>query len=224
MSASSGSFRYSGFFALLALVLFVGSAQATIRTVTVTNNQFNPGSLQINDGDTVRWIRQAGTVSHTTTSDAGSTKDWDSGTLQINVPFDVAFSTTTDGPGPFHYHCEFHSLSMKGTITVVSLGVEVEQSDLLPTSFDVGQNYPNPFNPTTTIQLSLERSSAVEFSVYNILGEQVDRRDFGSLAPGNYTLTWDANSSDRGALPSGVYFYRISANGRIETRKMVLLK
>jgi plastocyanin len=224
MSALSGSFRNGCSAAIMALIICAGPAHATIHTVTVTNNQFNPSSLQINDNDTVRWIRQAGTVSHTTTSDAASTKDWDSGTLQIGVPFDVSFSTTSDGPGPFPYHCQFHSLSMKGTITVISLGVALEQSDLLPTTFEVGQNYPNPFNPTTTIQLSLERTAAVNFSVYNILGELVDQRDFGVLAPGGYTLTWDANSTDHGMLPSGVYFYRISTGGSVETRKMVLLK
>jgi plastocyanin len=223
MSALGGSFRHV-VAAALALALFAGQVKATVRTVTVTNNQFNPSSLQINDGDTVRWIRQAGTVPHTTTSDVSSTKDWDSGTLQIGVAFDVPFSTSTDGTGPFHYHCDFHSLSMKGTITVISLAVEVEQSGILPSEFEVGQNFPNPFNPTTSIQMSLNRASRVRFSVYNILGESVDESDFGNLAPGNYTLTWDANSTEHRALPSGVYFYRISANGRVETKKMVLLK
>lgn len=35
----------------------------------------------------------------------------------------------------------------------------------------------------------------------------------------NYTLRWDARM-----LPSGVYFYRLEANGRSFIKKMALLK
>lgn len=222
MSASSGSLRYFIAAAALALLLAAVPAEAVVRTVNVSNNQFTPGNLQINPGDIVRWVRLAGSVPHTTTSDFLSPKEWDSGTLQVGVGFEVQF-TEADGNGPFPYHCDFHN-GMNGTITVASLAVELDDSDVLPTTFSVGQNFPNPFNPTTSIQVSLARSSEVNFSVYNILGEMVDQRNFGQLAPGSYTLTWDANSVQQRTLPSGVYFYRIKADEVVETRKMILLK
>lgn len=206
----------------LTLIFYFAPANATIRSVSVSNNQFSPSTISINHGDTVRWIRQPGSTSHTSTSDPLSPKEWDSGTLQISVPFDVQF-TASDGNGPFTYHCGFHA-TMKGTITVQTMSVELEQSGSLPSTFALDQNYPNPFNPATAIRFTIDRTAEVNFSVYNILGEQVESNDFGLLSPGTYTISWDSNSARRGPLPSGVYFYRLRSGEQLQTRKMVLLK
>ncbi len=222
MSISGGSLRRYLASAIVAFFAIANPAHSTIRVVNVINNQFSPSTLQINHGDTVRWIRQASTVSHTTTSNALSPKEWDSGTLQIGVPFDVQF-TAGDGNGPFPYHCDFH-IGMTGTITVQTMSVELNQSSTMPSEFSLDQNFPNPFNPSTSISFTLERASEVDFSVYNVIGERVDLREFGVLAPGSYTIGWSADSSDRGALPTGVYFYRLRAGDIVATRKMVLLK
>ena len=206
----------------MSVTFLAASAQATIHQISVSNNQFSPNNVQIAHGDTVRWVRQAGSTSHTTTSDLSSPKEWDSQTLAIGVPFDVQF-TASDGNGPFTYHCDFHA-AMKGTITVQTLAVEVNQSSPLPAEFSLEQNYPNPFNPSTSIGFSLERSAEVDFSVYNIIGEQVESKALGQLAAGKYTIVWDSNASGNAPLSSGVYFYRLQAGDQLQTRKMVLLK
>jgi hypothetical protein len=94
----------------------------------------------------------------------------------------------------------------------------------LPTNFEVSQNSPNPFNPETTIGYSLDRNSNVKFEVFNLLGQTVWREDFGDQPAGNYTVRWNGHDQMNQALPSGVYFYRISAGSNVATKKMVLLK
>ncbi|VAX25075.1 hypothetical protein MNBD_IGNAVI01-46 [hydrothermal vent metagenome] len=83
-------------------------------------------------------------------------------------------------------------------------------------------NYPNPFNPTTNIQFDLPESSVITLRVYNSLGQMVAELENGRLSAGRYTRTFDA--SNKLALSSGIYFYKLKANSFVEIRKMLLLK
>jgi len=94
-----------------------------------------------------------------------------------------------------------------------------DTDDLLPDVFELEQNYPNPFNPVTSIGFSLPVAEHVKLEVFNLLGQVVATLADDKFAAGYHTVEWDA-----GGEPSGVYFYRISAETRIITRKMMLLK
>jgi hypothetical protein len=90
--------------------------------------------------------------------------------------------------------------------------------------YTLGQNYPNPFNPSTTINFSLAVDSKVSLKIFDVLGQEVATLVNGQLAAGNQKVSFDASS-----LNSGVYFYRIDANGNdgqkfSSTRKMILTK
>ena len=97
-------------------------------------------------------------------------------------------------------------------------------SPVLPESFALEQNYPNPFNPETSIPYSLPKSANVQFSVVNIVGQEVWHENFGTQAAGNYQIRWYGRNAKNEQLPSGVYFYRLTAGENSITRKMVLLK
>jgi plastocyanin len=98
------------------LLAMTAVANATKHIVSVTNFAFTPAKTQVFPGDTVRWVWGSGV--HTTTSDPGSTKSWASPALSgSGQSFEVVFNFA-DGPGPFPYHCNFHSLSMEDTIFV----------------------------------------------------------------------------------------------------------
>jgi hypothetical protein len=101
----------------------------------------------------------------------------------------------------------------------------------VPEAFELFQNYPNPFNPSTTIRFTLPTGAIVTMKVYNMLGQEVttllNHEEFGA---GEQNVLFDADG-----YPSGVYFYRIVADGiageegiamQAYTRmmKMVLLK
>jgi len=89
----------------------------------------------------------------------------------------------------------------------------------LPDEFSLSQNYPNPFNPATDISFSLPTPSNVTLEVFNVLGQRVAILADGAYAAGRHTVTWNATGNS-----SGIYFYRLRADGFVETKKMLLLK
>jgi hypothetical protein len=107
-----------------------------------------------------------------------------------------------------------------GGITVeVTTAVDDGAADLLPDEYILEQNYPNPFNPSTTIGFALPAASAVRLEVFNLLGQVVEVAARGRLPAGRHEVEFNGS-----ALPSGVYFYRLSYGDGSITRKMVLLK
>lgn len=97
--------------------------------------------------------------------------------------------------------------------------VSVEEEKTFIEEYFIEQNYPNPFNPSTKINYGIKKAGNVEISVYNILGNKVATLVNGFKSAGNHSISFNASN-----LSSGVYFYKISSNGFIETRKMILEK
>jgi|GEM_PF-3309066 len=78
-------------------------------TVSAKDNTFDPGTLNVQVGTTVRWVNN-GAHAHTITSDDGK---WDSGDLAPGASYTVTFTTA----GTYKYHCKHHK-GMVGTIVV----------------------------------------------------------------------------------------------------------
>jgi hypothetical protein len=86
-------------------------------------------------------------------------------------------------------------------------------------------NYPNPFHSATTIGYRVPVAGNVSLKVFDILGIQVAEPVNEFKMPGYYETTF----STAGSLkypPAGesVFFYRLTLNDRVETRKMIWLK
>ncbi len=94
-----------------------------------------------------------------------------------------------------------------------------EIGDNVTSKFSLDQNYPNPFNPSTTISFTLPSNSLVSLKVFDILGREVATLVSEKLCAGNHLRQWNAVD-----LPSGVYFYRLTAGSFTDTKKFVLLK
>jgi hypothetical protein len=103
-------------------------------------------------------------------------------------------------------------------------GEEPEPEELLPETFALYQNYPNPFNPSTTISFDLPVKSHVELAIYNILGQRVATLLNQDFPAGEHEAKWYGTSDQGISVASGVYLYRIRAEGFTKTRKMLLLK
>ncbi len=98
--------------------------------------------------------------------------------------------------------------------------VSTEPTDSqLPSRFALEQNYPNPFNPTTNIRFDLPESAHTSVTVYDMLGRQVATLLNEQMPAGTHTVNFDASS-----LSSGIYLYRMQANGQTLTRSMTLIK
>ncbi len=89
----------------------------------------------------------------------------------------------------------------------------------LPAAFTLAQNYPNPFNPATTISFALPRASRMSLTLFDVNGRHVRTLYDDWRKPGYHALALDAR-----ALPSGIYFIRMSAGDYAATRKIVLMK
>ncbi|MCB9367228.1 MAG: T9SS type A sorting domain-containing protein [Calditrichaeota bacterium] len=81
------------------------------------------------------------------------------------------------------------------------------------------QNYPNPFNPTTNIVFDMVDAGMVKISVYNLLGQKVADLANGTYEAGRHVVNFDA-----AGLSSGLYLYRMEANGFSAQAKMMLMK
>jgi photosystem II stability/assembly factor-like uncharacterized protein len=97
--------------------------------------------------------------------------------------------------------------------------VDVEPETSKPTEFILYQNYPNPFNPTTTICYAIPAEGKVRLIIYDILGKTVETLVDKIQPPGSYCKIIDG-----GKFASGIYFIRLSFNGRAEVKKMILIK
>lgn len=108
----------------------------------------------------------------------------------------------------------------------VGLATPVEEAgtmDSLPISVTVGQNYPNPFNAETVIPVDLPRSEAVTLTVFDALGQRIKVRE-GNRSAGQHSITWDGQDEYGRPVASGVYVYRVEADGQVELGRMMLVR
>ena len=99
----------------------------------------------------------------------------------------------------------------------LSVNYQLEKETIY--KFTVLQNYPNPFNPSTIIRYKINEPSHVTLQVYDVLGKEVTQLVNNEKAPGIYEVEFKANN-----LPSGIYFYKITAGSFSDTKKMFLAK
>jgi len=114
---------------------------------------------------------------------------------------------------------QVYSLVNGGVLTPASVSSVDNSPSNVPAGWALDQNYPNPFNPSTIIPFELGKKSHVTIEVYNVQGQRVAVLVNQDLGAGSYEIPFDGSN-----LTSGIYFYRLNANGFIETKKMVFQK
>lgn len=97
----------------------------------------------------------------------------------------------------------------------------VRTSGNLAERFELSQNYPNPFNPVTTINFELPVRNHVQVTIFDLNGRVVATPVDHDMAPGRYSLVFDANTYN---LSSGTFFYRFQAGNYSAVRKMQLMR
>lgn len=102
--------------------------------------------------------------------------------------------------------------------------IEDRNHTVLPSKLALKQNYPNPFNPSTTIRYDLPLSGRIRLTVYNLLGQTVKTLVSGRVPAGNHEVSWDGKSDAGQSVSSGVYIYRLEADGLVKSRKMLILR
>jgi hypothetical protein len=96
---------------------------------------------------------------------------------------------------------------------------EIEVDVLSPDKFVLEQNYPNPFNPTTIISWQSPISGHQTLKVYDILGNEVVTLVNEYKEAGRYKIEFDASN-----IPSGIYYYKVTAGSFSDVKKMLVIK
>jgi hypothetical protein len=102
------------------------------------------------------------------------------------------------------------------------VGIEQNSGNVIA-SFQLLPNYPNPFNSTTVIEFYLPEASPIKLQIYNLIGEEVWRRESEQLPVGSHRIIFNVGEASSQKLTGGVYFYRLSTRTHQKTQKMVYL-
>jgi len=169
-------------------------------TATETNNSgFDIERKLIGATD---WVRAGNVAGSGTTSEARS-------------------YTFSERASTGNYNYRLKQIDFNGNHAYFSLINEVIVG--VPSAYALSQNYPNPFNPTTKIDYDLPYDGKVSITLYDLTGREVSKLVNEVKTAGYHTVQFNGSN-----LSSGMYFFRISAEGNnnsfVTTKKMVLIK
>jgi hypothetical protein len=164
-------------------------------------------------------------------SDRGGMSFWRDEIFYFD-PLDSSFTQlTSQGPVPFAglessiNDSDEIAFVAGGDVYLAVLATPTAVSAGPPPSLGLRQNVPNPFNPSTLIQYDVPSDGAwISLDIYDVSGRRVRALASGRQSPGIKQVEWDGRTDAGSAVSSGVYFYRLRANGWVETRRMVLAK
>ncbi len=106
----------------------------------------------------------------------------------------------------------------------IGLFQNTDGNERLPLTFDLRQNYPNPFNPSTIVEFSLKDGHETSLTIFDILGRKVRAFLEGYLEAGAYSLTWNGQDETGNNVPSGIYFYKLTAGDYSQIKRMALIR
>ncbi len=109
--------------------------------------------------------------------------------------------------------------------------IEIDESDVVPISFQLKQNFPNPFNLSTRIYFDIDAPGELELKIFNLQGQEITTLVADDYKTGHYFVEWNATDNSGNIVNSGIYIYRLhfwyhdAQKTHIElTKKMLLIK
>ncbi len=99
---------------------------------------------------------------------------------------------------------------------------KTSKSDGNVLGYSLKQNIPNPMTHTAEIKFSVPKSTHVDISLYNILGQKVATL-ISKKVEGNklHKIYWDKDGNNK-SLKSGIYMYKLSADDKVMTKKLII--
>ncbi len=109
---------------------------------------------------------------------------------------------------------------------IISINTAILESPLnireLNTSFSENETFPNPFKNEIHFSFKLRKTSDVKLKFVDLFGKEITSLiDNEKLKPGRYVKTLN---SEKLNLSSGIYYFSLSVNNRISTKKVVFIK
>jgi len=138
----------------------------------------------------------------------------------------ITLTIDPDGLENGEHLCDIVITDNRNITTIpVMMTVNMVNADNIVNSNTLLGNHPNPFNPSTTVSFTIQEQSAVDITIYSIKGQKIKTLVNSVLDNGIHSVVWNGNDDKDDPVSSGVYFYRLLVNDKIEsTKKMLLLK
>ncbi|MCK4311924.1 MAG: T9SS type A sorting domain-containing protein [Candidatus Cloacimonetes bacterium] len=146
---------------------------------------------------------------------------------------DSGYGVTMNDTGSIYLTGMFSDIANFGTLSLTSNGesdifvAKLNSNNSIEDCTIIAQydlsNYPNPFNPTTTISFSIPKESKIDLSVFNIKGHKIKSLLKESIEAGIHSVIWNGVDESGKPVSSGVYFYKLSVNGKSKAVKKCLL-
>ena len=192
---------------LIMLSLTVSFANATMHLVNVQDYSFNPASIAVTVGDTVKWIWISGV--HTTTSTAiPLTADGWSQPIDQNH---ANYSYVITMPGDYFYQCNLHvSMGMTALISATVTGLSTVNNSSQVTILG------NIIHNELKIKSQLQPGSQLNVRLVDLTGRLV--RNFASASE----TTGTTQVYQVGDLQRGLYMVQLTAGDLNLTRRVIL--
>jgi immune inhibitor A len=185
---------------------FVGSRYVTTGTGGA-GNQISQDALVTKPGGTTFLVYYTGSHPAAVGASTGNYK-------AITVGFGI------EGINNTHPQSRTREEFLDTVLSYLGLASSIDDNRLqLPENMMLAQNYPNPFNVSTAINYTIKFPGLVRLDIYDVLGRLVATPVNAEQAAGHYQIIWNADK-----LGSGVYFYKLQAENKVESRRMLLLK
>jgi hypothetical protein len=117
-----------------------------------------------------------------------------------------------------HYSYTLFAVDLSGSRAELAT-TDAVAGGAVSSEYMLSANFPNPFNPSTTIAYSLANAGLVNLKVYDLTGRVITTLVNENQESGSHTVSFDGVN-----LPSGIYYYRLTAGSFSATNKMVLMK
>jgi hypothetical protein len=140
---------------------------------------------------------------------------------------DTVYADVEPGAGPWYYVViaeDVHGNQSEPSNEASAMpwtGVDDPEE---PAEFAFRGSHPNPFTATTRIAFDLPEATWVRLVIFSAAGRRVATLADGVVSEGSHVVPWDGRDSSGLRLPSGIYFVRLEAGGRTETRKLILVR
>ncbi len=141
-------------------------------------------------------------------------------TARPDTFYAVAQATNGSGTSGDSWNWYGGAVNTPFVIAVAALGVGAAG----PSALSLSAPSPNPFSRATRVDFTLARPGAARVEVFDSGGRRVATLAAGELAAGAHSVNWSGLSADGGPAPSGVYFVRLTAEGRSLTRRVMRLQ
>lgn len=126
--------------------------------------------------------------------------------------------------GILRYEFSQFRVSARDLLDVSGVGADAPENGAAPSRLALTQAGANPFSATSKVLLTVPRAAQVSVQILDVSGRVVRNLAAGRYEAGGHVLSWDGRNDLGHAAPAGTYFYQVSADGEVRSKKTVKLQ